>query len=792
MSKNLQFSPFTGNVFRRAELPPRREEKSLSPDMQAFVQGTDLDTYDNGNASKFVTAYAQSAWVYCAVSILAQSVAQIPFRISRVKGGNAKQVRALRNSAHPEHRKIVRRALDEEIITSGPVVDLFERPHPTMDRQLFWEMVVTWNAMRGEFFILPLDRMDGPVDMSDRHPRVERMITLPTELFWHIVVGYDLEGWRYTGSPLLTPLPSQMLLPSEVLFSRQPNPYLFWRGMSPLIVADVACRTDYAGEQYAKGLWINNADTGVIVTTDQQATKEQQAAILAALRERKRKAGTADRPLFLWGGAKVEKPTLTSQDMQFLETRKFLRREIFAILKVPDVMAGFTEDLNDGGAGGSLDAQKISFIESTVGSLCTRCETAVQPVVTSFGDDLVGWFDIDSLPIMQAARRQRWDTAGKMFGIGVPLNDINTSLDLGMPEYKWGKDAYLPFNLQNISNPPEAMPSEAPEGETEDDDEEDQNKSNPFARMGRVLAAIRPSNQASAPQQQLRANTAALWRKRMNFRQAHVNLFKGKVGKVLNVFRKKTLAKLDEVHLEKAAGRLSWEAKSLVDIIFDRHDFANSLSDELKQPIQALLQSAGEQMLSEIGYEDPWKYPPKQVLEYITGRQLKIVGVSDAVRNELNTTLSEGVEAGETHQQLAQRVMDKFNDLTAGKAKVIARTEVNTATCKAGYVAMKDVGIEHKSWLGSHGPHAREGHQSVEDATVDAPIAIGELFDVPNEEGAVEQMMQPLDEEHGATAGNIINCQCDVVAAQLESEDETTATFKIYGIGRMTFPKRKL
>jgi hypothetical protein len=44
---------------------------------------------------------------------------------------------------------------------------------------------------------------------------------------------------------------------------------------------------DYAAEQFMKGLMINNADTGVIITTDQQVSPEQREAIRAALRERK-------------------------------------------------------------------------------------------------------------------------------------------------------------------------------------------------------------------------------------------------------------------------------------------------------------------------------------------------------------------------------------------------------------------------------------------------------------------------------------------------------------------------
>src|ERR1051326_9160371 len=215
-----------------------------------------------------------------------------------------------------------------------------------MDRALFWEMLVTWRCLRGEFFILPLDVADQPVDLSlapsdGQRARergstspVRRLITLAPDSFYHIIEGHSLAGWRFTGTPLMSPISSQVLLPGEVIHSRSPNPYLYWRGMSPLLLATLPASTDYAAEQFMKGLMLNNADTGVIVTTDQQVSPEQREATMAALRQRKRKAGTADRPLFLWGGAKIERPAVSSADLQFLENRKLNRQHIGAIFNV--------------------------------------------------------------------------------------------------------------------------------------------------------------------------------------------------------------------------------------------------------------------------------------------------------------------------------------------------------------------------------------------------------------------------------------------------------------------------
>ena len=195
--------------------------KSVSPDMRAWLAGADV-TEDQG--AKMVTPYLQSAWVYIAVSVLAESLAQIPFRISRMESKKARRVRSLLGSSDPRSREFCKRALWENIVEDGPAVELFENPHPTMGKTLFWEQVVSWDAMRGEFFIIPLDSADQPVDLADRNPKVSRMLTLDTGMFWHMVIGYELTAWRYTGSPLISPLPSEMLMPTEVIHSRCVNP----------------------------------------------------------------------------------------------------------------------------------------------------------------------------------------------------------------------------------------------------------------------------------------------------------------------------------------------------------------------------------------------------------------------------------------------------------------------------------------------------------------------------------------------------------------------------------------
>jgi hypothetical protein len=249
---------------------------------------------------------------------------------------------------------------------------------------------------------------------------------------------------------------------------------------------------------------------------------------------------------------------------------------------------------------------------------------------------------------------------------------------------------------------------------------------------------------------------------------------------VLREFRGKALAKLEEIHLKRLDVPLTgggfpskdgpFIIRGLVDLIFSMHDFGVTLKNALIAPILQTLQDGGEDLREEIGRDDPWEMPPKKAQEYLLGRTQQIVGVGETVRGQINTTLEEGITAGETHEELAARVRGTFTKLADFESKRIARTEVNGAFNTARQQAMVDSGVEYKAWLSSHGPHVRDGHQQAEEDYLDDPIPIDEPFLV-DLDGVEQKLMFPGDASLGADAGTLINCECLQLAAQKKNEN---------------------
>jgi phage portal protein BeeE len=432
---------FNINVSRagRAEAPTLKRSTSLSPGMDWLTGGSG----ETGGAT-MTNAYQQVVWVYRAINALAEQVANVPFLFST--GGRGR----------------------ESLITSGPLLDFYGRPHPQISAFEYWELRVIWLMLRGECFRVPvweeedvpaseresvkaLERARSTLHASTLNAptlrRLKRVLILDPAHFQHIIQDNQLVGWRYTGFGPQTPLESQVFLPEEVWFEKLPNPFDFWRGMPPLYAAASAARTDFAAAAFMRGIIENNADTGVIVRTEQPLGEEQEAQVFAALRARKRGAGLADKPMLLTGVSEIIKPELSSSDLQFLENRKFTRSEICAAFGVPEEIV-CTSDHNKYDV---MQGARQNFIENRVAPLCRRLEAEERQVVRAIDLEAEGWFDLDSLPIMQAAQRARLAAARAAFDMGVPFNELNRVLDLGFKPLAWGDEGWVASGMQKAS-----------------------------------------------------------------------------------------------------------------------------------------------------------------------------------------------------------------------------------------------------------------------------------------------------------------------------------------------------
>src|SRR5438105_15113947 len=84
-----------------------------SPLGAAWLRGDDTD---GQTGTLLSNAYEQVVWVYRAITVLAEQVANIPFLFSSGERGR------------------------ETLITSGPLSDFYSHPHPHINGFQYWEL----------------------------------------------------------------------------------------------------------------------------------------------------------------------------------------------------------------------------------------------------------------------------------------------------------------------------------------------------------------------------------------------------------------------------------------------------------------------------------------------------------------------------------------------------------------------------------------------------------------------------------------------------------------------------
>ena len=149
----------------------------------------------------------------------------------------------------------------------------------------------------------------------------------------------------------------------------------------------------------------------------------------------------------------------------------------------------------------------------------------------------------------------------------------------------------------------------------------------------------------------------------------------------------------------------------------------------------------------------------------------KVVGIDETTREQLVAETIESTRIGETREEFSKRIQLVMGGAAGKKrARVIARTEagnaINIAKTKSAedWAAQTDLPIG-KLWIHRGAKDPRDWHIALDTGVAipkDEPFIVTD----PNT-GITDRMMYPHDPS--ASAGNVINCGCQVVYVRLKT-----------------------
>jgi HK97 family phage portal protein len=229
---------------------------------------------------------------------------------------------------------------------------LNERPHPTMSASAFWEYITASMLLRGDGFaeILRPNRYTNEVKgLLPWHPaRVE-------------VEQYDGEVVY-----LVTPSSGQRRVVAAADMLHFPTlGFDGLRSPSPISLAGrTAVGIALAADEHSKSFFDNKARPDIVLSTEKKLDAEQIKLLRDAWMSAYGGASRSGMPAVIGGGMTLEPITVSGDDAQLLESRKFQVEEICRIFGVPPFMLGHTEKTTSWGQG--VDNMGRGFVKFTL------------------------------------------------------------------------------------------------------------------------------------------------------------------------------------------------------------------------------------------------------------------------------------------------------------------------------------------------------------------------------------------------------------------------------------------
>lgn len=264
--------------------------------------------------------------VFACVRILSDSVAVLPFHLYEHDGDTRK--------IQYEHsiNKIVSR-----------------KPNSWMSSYEFKRLIMTHLCFRGNFYGLIVSSIGRVLEIIPIHP--DQMTVSQKE-------NLQLE-YKFTGKSGVTKIFAQ----KDILHIRALSKDGV-TGMSPIQAAREEIGLSAQTTRHGGALFKNGAQVGKVLKHPKTLSEGAANRLRSNIEDNYSGADNAHKTLLLEEGLDLDEVGMTSQDSQFIETRKFTRSEIAMFFGVPPHMFGDVEKATSWGTG--IEQQGIGFLQFTL------------------------------------------------------------------------------------------------------------------------------------------------------------------------------------------------------------------------------------------------------------------------------------------------------------------------------------------------------------------------------------------------------------------------------------------
>lgn len=361
-------------------------------------------------AGKAVTERSamQMTAVYSCVRILSEAIAGLPLHLYQYGEDGSKQ-----------------KALDHPLYTL-----LHDEPNPEMSSFVFRETLMTHLLLWGNAYAQIL--RNGKGDVIALYPLMPNKMTVDRDDEGHLYYSY-----QRSNDEALKPNSRVILSPHEVLHI----PGLGFDGLvgySPIAMAKNAIGLAIATEEYGAKFFANGAaPSGVL---EHPGTIKDPSRVREAWQSQFGGSSNSGKVAVLEEGMKYTPISISPEQAQFLETRKFQINEIARIFRVPPHMVGDLEKSSFS----NIEQQSLEFVKYTLDPWVVRWEQSIMRGLLSPDEKKQYFvkFNVDGLLRGDYQSRMNGYAVGRQNG-WMSANDIRELENMDRIPAEEGGDLYL-------------------------------------------------------------------------------------------------------------------------------------------------------------------------------------------------------------------------------------------------------------------------------------------------------------------------------------------------------------
>ena len=391
---------FFSSLFKSRDKPQNR------------TAGSSYTFYMGGTTSgKSVTERSamQMTAVYSCVRILAEAVAGLPLHLYRYNddGGKEKAI------DHPLYRL------------------LHDEPNPEMSSFVFRETLMTHLLLWGNAYAQVI--RNGKNEVVALYPLMPNKMSVDRDSSGQLYYSY----YRGTDEAIRDKEHTVILKPTDVLHI----PGLGFDGLvgySPIAMAKNAIGMAIACEEFGARFFANGAaPSGVL---EHPGTIRDPSRLRETWQSQFGGASNSGKVAILEEGMKYTPISISPEQAQFLETRKFQINEIARIFRVPPHMVGDLEKSSFS----NIEQQSLEFVKYTLDPWVIRWEQSLQRALLGFGEKEKYFFKFNLEGLLRGDYQSRMNgyAIGRQNG-WMSANDIRELENLDRIPAEDGGDLYL-------------------------------------------------------------------------------------------------------------------------------------------------------------------------------------------------------------------------------------------------------------------------------------------------------------------------------------------------------------